>query len=471
MNIILYRNFNKKKNSTKRPDAGGISADVKLKSGCSTQSPIFLINGVDLAVNYVFWNDYYYFIDEIILGNNNIYELHCSMDVLASWRGTIGNYTAFIERSASAYDVMVNDPYITPTQDIRNYSAASTMVGTLFYGSGCFLIQVMSQDGITLYASESLEPWGIIFNPSSYTMSDIAAWIDSKISQAFDLDVYIGSVKWLPMNASLLDDGSGVIGTLAIGPLHVTVPTTAGKRTYKCSDRLSREANITKISLPTSGLPYTDFRLCTNKFTQWSGYFPGVGTVDLDSSIFGEAAITDRSIACDVQFDLVSGNICYNLTHGSNNARIAEFNGNASVDVPIGKASYNTSMQLGTFASGIAGVAASVATQNYIGAAAGAVGTVMTMADNAVNPQTSILSGGGGNKGELARHGSIIISYKTYGSRDIPLSSYGRPLYGWRQISTLSGFVKCNAASIDISGMGPEKDQVNMYLNSGFYYE
>lgn len=464
--ITLYKNFSKKKNSTKQPTSG-TTANIVFKDDCSVEAPVFLIDGVDLDYNYLKFNGAYYYIDDIVLRNNNIYELHCSKDVMATYKTAIGSLTAFIERSSSAYDVMINDPVITPTQDIDSYGAANTSVAS-FYGSGCFVVQVMSQDGITLYACESLTPWGVILNPSSYSASDIVAWIDSKISQAFDLDVYVGSIKWMPMNASTIGTGSA-LGTLPIGPLHPVIPTTVGNRVFLCDQRYTSESSGT-LQLPSS-LPYNDFRLCNPRFTQWTGYFPGVGTVDLDSSIFGEAALSNRTISVNTLLDLVSGNVCYNLTTGSNNARIGEFNGNVSIDVPLGKASYNTASAVTSLVGGVASAAASAVAQNYAGAIAAGVGTVVTVADNAVNPQVSVLSGGSGNKGQLNRWGDIKISYKAYNTRDIPLTSYGRPLYAWRQISTLSGFVKCNAASIDIPGEGPDKDSVNAYLNSGFYYE
>ena len=47
----------------------------------------------------------------------------------------------------------------------------------------------------------------------------------------------------------------------------------------------------------------------------------------------------------------------------------------------------------------------------------------------------------------------------------------GRPCMAQHTISTCSGFVKCVNASVDIPGMAAEKDQVNDFLNNGFYYE
>ena len=40
-----------------------------------------------------------------------------------------------------------------------------------------------------------------------------------------------------------------------------------------------------------------------------------------------------------------------------------------------------------------------------------------------------------------------------------------------RSISGLSGFVKCRNASIQIAGFEGDQEQVNGYLNNGFYFE
>ena len=40
-----------------------------------------------------------------------------------------------------------------------------------------------------------------------------------------------------------------------------------------------------------------------------------------------------------------------------------------------------------------------------------------------------------------------------------------------RSISALSGFVKCRNASIQIAGFDGDQEQVNSFLNNGFYFE
>ena len=48
---------------------------------------------------------------------------------------------------------------------------------------------------------------------------------------------------------------------------------------------------------------------------------------------------------------------------------------------------------------------------------------------------------------------------------------YGRPLFAVRTLSTFTGYVKTNGASVDIPGFEDEKDKVNGFLNGGIFIE
>lgn len=51
------------------------------------------------------------------------------------------------------------------------------------------------------------------------------------------------------------------------------------------------------------------------------------------------------------------------------------------------------------------------------------------------------------------------------------IARWGRPVGRTESISSHSGYVECVNASADITGTALEKDRVNQYLNTGFYYE
>lgn len=86
------------------------------------------------------------------------------------------------------------------------------------------------------------------------------------------------------------------------------------------------------------------------------------------------------------------------------------------------------------------------------------------------NGNTSVI-GVNGNKAFLTGFPDIVVSVQRYGTKEIPTTYAGRPLYESRKINTLTGFVKCANASIDIDAPLPERNKINDYLNSGFYYE
>lgn len=462
MELLTWQNFSKRKNSTKRPDPlTATSYDVKLKDGCSTQSPVFLINGINLAVNYVKWNTYYFFVDEIILSNNNIYELHCSMDVLASWRGMIGSYNAFIERAASAYDTNINDRLLSSTQQITNSAVGTTSVG--LSSSGCYIFRTIGCDsnsntGLFIYATNDLEIVGEIYNNTAYgvTQSMIDQIVQALGMSALDTSQYLQSVMWVPYAIGDLTGSSTNEIVLGFYQADVT-----GRGVKKLS--ITNKGTSTTLVLPTNA--YSDFRAANPQFSVYNLYLPGVGTVGLDSL---QASRGTVSISMDV--DLISGSVAYVLKHVNSGCIIATFTGQLGVNIPLVSTAVNSAGAVESFAGTAATVAAAVASENYFGAAAAAVGGTVSTVNTLTSAQGS-LNGYTGNIGFAKRQHQVLCSVVNYGSKSFPGSVAGRPLYEYRQINTLSGYVKCGAASLDISGMGPEKDAVNAYLNGGFYYE
>ena len=51
------------------------------------------------------------------------------------------------------------------------------------------------------------------------------------------------------------------------------------------------------------------------------------------------------------------------------------------------------------------------------------------------------------------------------------IARFGRPVALTHAINNHSGYVQCENASVDIAGDNYERDSINAYLNSGFYYE
>ena len=95
MTITIYENFSKKSNSTKRP-TGGTDIECFLKENTSIENPHFILKDMTFNTNYIKWNDHYYFIDDIISLKNNLNEIVCVEDVLATYKADILKLTAFV---------------------------------------------------------------------------------------------------------------------------------------------------------------------------------------------------------------------------------------------------------------------------------------------------------------------------------------------------------------------------------------
>lgn len=478
MNINVWTNFTKRRNSTKQPTSG-TQVSCVLKEETSIENPSFILNTPIANYTYVEAFGHYYFVDDVININAGMCELVCSMDVLASYKSDITSYTAFVERSASSYDVFINDNLLSQRQILLRETQHLTDVSSFFTtGSGCFLVECLAKDnGVVLYATNNLEPYKFILSPGAYTSQNISEWVQSTISQSFDLDVYIGSVKWFPFTASSL-------GTLLptnsfpIGPVDLAFATEQSDpgswtyNVYKVSQSyMSKHTDSINIVLPSTN-NFGDFRDCNNQYTQYNLYLPGIGVVNLDSSIIGYAINNNQTIMCEIDVDLVSGEITYIIRFREANmgagAIIGRYSGNVSVDVPIGKSAVDTVKSAKMFAGS---VAAGTAAGGWIGAIGGAIVGGVEAVYNHLTPDTSMV-GGSGNKTEIFHHMNyIILGRKQYGSKDYPTAVAGRPLMQNVALSTLSGFVKCGNASVPVNAHAAERDAINSFLNSGFYIE
>ena len=482
MNIYVWNNFTKRKNSTLQPSNGTLK-QVVLKEDTSISNPTFIINEPLPSYTYVSAFGNYYFVTDITNLSAKQSAISCSIDVLATYRSTILNYNAFVERSASNYDIMVNDPLLSGQQKIISSEMLSTE-SAWFNQRGCYVVQCFAKNGgIVLYATNDLSIYGNVLDTSTYSSTDIINWIDKKVAQAFDLDVYIGSVKWLPI-------GIDKIGTatrdLFVGPININVDDTDPSYVIRKSDQRTPIGIeiVTNLNFPTSN-KFGDYRDYSPRFSKYRISLPGVGFVELDPLVMGDVVnhpINPQSpsgakFIHDWMFiDYISGDIVHQLMLieivGSARKEIpfASYRGNIGVAIPLTKSSSDTIKgitQIGT------GVASGGAVGGVVGAAiGGAIGLVGAI-QNEFAPDTSFINSAGYDNMRLLQHQSLAfecIAVK-YGSKEFATSVAGRPLMQNVRLGNLSGFCKCGNASVPVNARDEERDAINSYLNSGVYIE
>ena len=472
MNIYVWNNFTKKHNSTLQP-TGGTTVSAYLKEATSIERPSFILQTPIADYTYVQAFGHYYFVDDVINLDASRCELLCSMDVLATYKSDIMAYTAFVERAASSYDIWLNDPLLSAQQTIQDVEKASQ--SSSYLSGSSFIVQTMTRDdGMSLYAMSNLTPFSHILTPSCYDANDITEWINSKIAQAFDLDVYIGSVKWFPINPGSIPLSTKISAgnPFYVGPVNVGLP--ASPDIYK-SSQITTGTTEVYAALPTSQ-KFGDFRDCNPRFVRYKMRLPGVGFVNLDPSLIGRVINTaNLGIGIHMAIDFVTGGIAHTLYlrntaagQPENQRPFARYIGNIGVDVPIGKSVADIGKSVGMFAGSLA---AGAQVGGVAGAAVGAFVGAIEAIHNELTPDTS-MTGGSGNKVDIAEcSGAVQVIAERFDGKDYPTIVAGRPLMQNVLLGNLSGYVKCGNASVPVNSHASERDAINNYLNSGFYIE
>lgn len=448
MNITYWTGYSKKKNSTTRPTSG-TDATVTLKDDCSILNPVFDCAGVPDNVNYIYVSDFgrYYFVSDVVHITADRIQIHCSVDVLASYKSQIGGYTAFVERSASSYNLNISDALIKSTTEIvqSEITQGDTLGGDYDY-NGTIVALVVGKNGMKKYAL-SMSDLAAVFNTSFD--ATLASYFDTtnpfadakEALQALFCSIaspaqYVKSVKWFPMSLA-----SGTSEIPYFGFVGAVNAEAIVKETGRMGGSATRPSRY-----------YNDFRDFDSRFTSASIFLPGVGVVNLDPkhlqhNITFTYYADSNTGACDV--DLFA-----------DQSEIGHYTCNIGIDIPIGGVSgANPVGQI--FSAGMAALSF-----NPVG--------VMSSLKDAISdtlqpPATT--TGANGNRKVWDERPFVQISVTRLGSTGLPTTQHGREKATAAQISSLSGYIQCSGASVTIPGYDTEKDAVNGYLNSGFFYE
>lgn len=444
--IILFH-FSKRKNSTKRPTRQGTGVPCLLKSNTTFQNPVFKLKlSLDNALqyNYLKWADHYYFISSTVSLNNDMVEISASEDVLATYRTEIGSYTCFIERSGNQ-TTLANDSMYIPTND---WVSQSTIVGqpinTFVNGyAPNYLLRSVSFEGVNTYyiRGEQLRDLCSFM----YTYGSIPDVIESSLTRLlFNPFQYILELKWLPF---IVDKFVNVLDTVKLGYWNSNI------NAYLIDD-----ASCTfsyDLSLGNPLYADTDFRYYNAAFSKYTVTLPFVGVIPINPTKTHKG-----QLKATYNFDAVSGMADVWLTSGSDD--YAHFQCQLAVPVQIGYATTN----IGQLTTSLIDTATSAVTMNPIKAATSIVDAFQSV----TAPEPNMVGTVGNISSILNNMDANSICYAcTSIAPDGASEGYIDGVV--RSISALSGFVKCRNASIQIAGFEGDQEQVNSYLNNGFYFE
>lgn len=452
MEVRVYRNFNKRKNSTKRP-AGGSTRNVVLLDDVSLYTPIFESEYWDYQDNYCLWAGRFYYVTDIVTKRQNLFEVHCEIDPLATWKDDIMGTNAFVTFSTSDYDIGIPD-YRLSSDPITITRSASTpvfpdlkeaYVVTYIGTDSCPSVGISEDTLKTLQGKmmsdkfvETCRDWYKKLVKTGETdgliTSNLVASLIGNTSNTVTSCIYMPKFYGHKGQSIVLagDFWTGLVGTI---PYHT----------------LSETYNV---NIPWA-FPNGDFRNRA-EFTSLAIYLPGYGFIALNADNYQGQS----SISVQATLDSFTGEITY-LVDG-------KAKGTCTTGYPV---QVGTS-QKGNVMGAVSGVAQAVQS-GYMGNVAGAIAGGFNAVRSAIGIDPSSVGSMGGSTAFNAYKNILVLvmSHNTNVDPSSVGSTIGRPLNAVRNIGSLSGYVQTADAEVQTSAPDEYKTIMNDSLNGGMFIE
>lgn len=461
MNIRFYKTFSKRKNSTKQVGTATYSTHTcTLKQPTSMHDPIVQLATSEMLYTYAYIPDWssYYFVQDVVSLHNGLVEYHLIEDVLATYKTTIGSVSAHVIYSSSNYDTWVNDARITVSSDRDVYGAKTG--SAVLSSTGCYVLTVYDAQNLS-----SVTGFGQSYLLNASAMGVVRRWFgDTNIYDAL-ADYFHGTALdgvfdciWVPFDPTWFS---------SVSPANIHIgnhdnasdnfPFSTGDACYRLINYAIHTATIT---IGVNRSTPLDFR-SVEPYTTGMLYLPGIGTIELSMNDWkGETDIT-----IDMVMEAITGNVKY-IIKKSNGMVIQECSCNLAARCPLGQMVHD--------GTGIINGALTGITKGIAGDAVGMVVGLGQAVMSAFKHSPSITGGVGGSRTAIAYPYIAEIEFrrKTGDPADAQyIVQRGRPCGQTVQISTLSGYVQCEGASVSGSMTEHEREEINNFLNTGFYYE
>ena len=451
MDVTAYSFFNKRKNSTKRP-SGGHKRNVVLLDDVSLYSPVFQSEYWDYNDNYCYWANRYYYVTDVVTLRQNLFEVHCEIDPLATWKDDIMATTAFVTFSTSSYDIGIPDYRLSSDPITITKSNATAVFPSL---EGAFVITYIGTDscpsvGVTEFWLEGIQYQMMsdkFIKSAKHIYMGLITGSDNKTEQSNLLASMLGNTSNTVTSCIYMPKFYGAESKTIIFAGGYNTQISGKKATHKYSETY-------KVNIPWA-FPSGDFRNRA-QFTSLAVYLPGYGFIALNADNYQGQS----SIPIQATLDSFTGEITY-LVDG-------KAKGTCTTGYPV---QVGTS-QKGNVVGAISGVAQAVAggySGNPMSAISGGFNAIRSVVG--VDP-SSVGSMGGSSAFECYTNIMVLVmAHNTNVDPSTVADTIGRPLNAVRNIGSLSGYVQ--TADVEVPTTAPDeyKTVINDSLNGGMYIE
>ena len=487
MQIILYKNFAKKDNSTKQPDntVQSDTFDCVLKDNTSVTDPVVVLDLSD-KVNFTkytyayipIFGRYYFVVD--MVSDGLLWDIVLRCDVLATYKSDIGASTLYVLRSAAAYDGDLVDNYypigVTHTNQRVTADNPLTAHGSNAYvdiNGGCFILGIVGATGsltsnaiygsVTYYAFPRAAMDQLVrklldnnFLENYYDSSDMSIELQKSIVDPLQ---FIKSCVWVPVPYSEIS--STAVGQLYAFGMEITFSNTSVKQ---IAGNPPQKVFAVSLTIPKHPLAASrGVYMNTEPFSRYQLLFPPFGLFDLDSSVI----CSGTSLSLNVYLDLITGSATLRGAGEGDGKYLMNAKSQVGVPINLTQVTYDYLGAAGSFAGGLIGMVSNAVAGNLAGASMSALGMIGSAVD-AMRPAVSSL---GGNGGFSDISGRVTLAAQFYHMPQEDNANAGRPLGENRQLSTLPGFQKIMDGDVTIAGTAGEQAMIKSYLEGGYYYE
>ena len=467
---LTYYSFSKRSKSTKQP-TGGTVIDVQLKGGTDILSPTFLLSFSGMPTfNYVHYENRYYFVKGINNVRNDLWELICEEDYLATWKSDIGSTSCEILYATGGRNDIV-DKRIPLDDSLRIDRTDAAINGLTIVDTqiGCVVISVTGVGSFGTYVLQNAAQLPeLLKNADLYWSTNVTDIITAVKQGCFggmsanNLKAAIG-LPFFPRTTSLGNNEQLYLGQ------------------YPCTDSGGNPINVLPITNPickydadiTIPWHYNDWRRHT-PYSNLILFLPLIGMIELPA----DELINDTTISVTYSVNITSGDISVSVDGMESGKRITTASGNISLSTPYGSSNIDktkiaaaltpTIGVAGAVAAGVVSGGAAIGLSIAAGTIAGAVGLIDAAGGS---------SYGGGGLGGGSAHGIDKVAHLWCLSKnltDTPSNLdpiIGKPVMKKDTISNYSGFIQTGNMQIVGNMLDSERDMINELCNGGFYYE
>lgn len=466
---VEFYQFAKRKNSTAVPDSSGTEFECAIKTPCSWYEPVFLLHDTGTPVwNYASWGSWYYFVTDIIAQAQDLFEVRCALDQLATFRAQIFATSAFVMYDTAANTEIPDTRLSTKTtRGVRTSSGQFGVIGRMSDPADCpVVLSIVGKNGLAYYAVtqsvasdllrqvQTVEIPHLFQNPGYTTMEEIF----NTIGQLFASTNAGRCVTGAKQIATTMSAATGFSRRIYLGDFDT------GKDGIEISRRIYYDTM--SISIPWT---FSDWRR-RSPYTELYLYCPYFGLVALPT----ENLVGETVIDVEASLDMISGSCVFSVFGHTTNHYIGSYSASLGGEYSIGASGVSAGASVGAIIGATAAGAAIVATGGAAAAMAAKIGGAALAGIIGGNtPSITSISGGGGGAALGQRKESYIIEV-THDTTVDPASIsavMGTPKMTAQLIGSVPGFVQTRAASVAAEAPEYILNAINAALDGGVYIE